>query len=123
MIAANPLDWYSFCRLERVKVRPIDCERDQSWNRSSLTRLLTWNIGDSICIGPHIEVFVLDAGRGRVKLGFAGPRSIPIRRGELADPGTLPEHESAAVMRPLSGAQTRERRTASAPLRGFRVVA
>jgi carbon storage regulator CsrA len=42
--------------------------------------------GEKIRVGSDIELVVLGLARGRVKLGFAGPREISIRRGEQADP-------------------------------------
>jgi carbon storage regulator len=39
--------------------------------------------GESILIGPEIEVEILDAGQNRVKLGIVGPRSIQVIRKEV----------------------------------------
>jgi len=39
--------------------------------------------GESILIGPDIEIEVLDAGVNRVKLGIVGPRSTPVTRKEI----------------------------------------
>jgi len=82
--------------------------------------VLTRKPGETVCIGPDVELVVLDAGRGRVKLGFAGPRDVSIRRGELnavASPrvAELPlagRHPAVATMVPNL-----------APLRHFRVAA
>ena len=81
--------------------------------------VLTRKIGESISIGSHIDVVVLDAGRGRVKLGFSGPREIPILRGELADSAKLEEAKEGAVVR----ASAEHNVSGCAPLRAFRVVA
>jgi len=45
--------------------------------------VLTRKVGESVWIGSNLEVVLLDAGPGRIKLGFSGPREISIRRGEL----------------------------------------
>lgn len=39
--------------------------------------------GESILIGPDIEIEVLDAGFNRVKLGIVGPRSVQVVRKEV----------------------------------------
>jgi carbon storage regulator len=39
--------------------------------------------GESILIGPDIEVEILDAGVNRVKLGIVGPRSVHVIRKEV----------------------------------------
>jgi carbon storage regulator len=46
--------------------------------------VLSRKSGERIWIGPEIELTVLDIHGGRVKLGFAGPPEVPIRRQELA---------------------------------------
>lgn len=87
--------------------------------------VLTRKVGETICIGPDIQLTVLDAGRGRVKLGFAGPRSISIRRAELTEAGQPSDEQLSAVMRKPSAPGSPEPRTAAVypPLREFRVVA
>jgi carbon storage regulator len=40
-------------------------------------------LGESILIGPDIEIEVLDAGANRVKLGIVGPRSVQVVRKEV----------------------------------------
>lgn len=76
--------------------------------------VLTRKPGETICIGPDIELVVLDAGRGRVKLGFAGPRNIPIRRGELGAEVSTPSIENSHIVnRPTSSVP------GYAPLRSF----
>ena len=57
--------------------------------------VLTRKIGETVCIGPNVEVVVLEARRGRVRLGFSGPRDVSIRRGELADVLQIPKRELA----------------------------
>jgi carbon storage regulator len=87
--------------------------------------VLTRKPGETVCIGTDIELVVLDAGRGRVKLGFAGPRNVPIRRGELDAAGseTADRREPCAsanesrIPRLLSAVPT------AAPLHSFRVAA
>jgi carbon storage regulator len=39
--------------------------------------------GESILIGPDIEIEVLESGTNRVKLGIVGPRSIQVMRKEV----------------------------------------
>jgi len=39
--------------------------------------------GEGIWIAPGIQVTVVAIQRGRVRLGFSGPREIPIHRGEV----------------------------------------
>ena len=39
--------------------------------------------GESILIGPDIEIEILDAGLNRVKLGISGPRSVQVIRKEI----------------------------------------
>jgi carbon storage regulator len=39
--------------------------------------------GESILIGPDIEIEILDAGVNRVKLGIVGPRSVQVIRKEV----------------------------------------
>ena len=39
--------------------------------------------GESILIGPDIEIQILDAGLNRVKLGIQGPRSVQVIRKEV----------------------------------------
>jgi carbon storage regulator len=86
--------------------------------------VLTRKLGESICIGSDVQVVVLDAGRGRVKLGFTGPRQVSIRRGELAENAKSSEEILPAVMRQLPGAESLEPHSGPAypPLREFRVV-
>ena len=41
--------------------------------------------GESIRIGSDIDVIILGVSRGRVRLGFAGSRDVPVRRAELLE--------------------------------------
>lgn len=45
--------------------------------------VLSRKSGERIQIGSEIELTVLGIHKGRVKLGFAGPPEVPIRRDEL----------------------------------------
>jgi carbon storage regulator len=82
--------------------------------------VLTRKPGETVCIGSEIELVVLDAGRGRVKLGFAGPRDVSIRRGELNAVAPTGEVELARVPhQPAIAAVI----SGTAPLRQFRVAA
>ena len=46
--------------------------------------VLSRKIGETILIGD-VELVVVDVKGSRVKLGFSGPRDVPIQRGELND--------------------------------------
>ena len=82
--------------------------------------VLTRKPGETVCIGSDIELVVLDAGRGRVKLGFAGPRDVSIRRGELNAVAT----PRAANLSPATRlAPVAVMVSELAPLRQFRVAA
>jgi carbon storage regulator len=87
--------------------------------------VLTRKLGESICIGQNLEVVILDAGRGRVKLGFNGPRDVSIRRGELANPGkTIEESQSVATPLPSVRQDPLPKVVPQhAPLRAFRPLA
>ncbi len=39
--------------------------------------------GERVLVGDNIEVVVLEVDGGRVKLGFAAPRYVPICRAEI----------------------------------------
>mgnify|MGYP000430466860 CR=1 FL=1 len=39
--------------------------------------------GERVCIGEDVQVTVLEIRGNRVKLGFSGPASVPIHRGEV----------------------------------------
>ncbi len=45
--------------------------------------------GERIVIGDEIEVVVLEIRGDRIKLGFEGPKEIPIHRKELHDKMTM----------------------------------
>ena len=50
--------------------------------------------GQSILIGPDVEVRVLEVSPARVVLGIAAPRSVPVLRNEIRD--TLEQNRQAA---------------------------
>lgn len=83
--------------------------------------VLSRKIGETIRIGAEIDLVVLDVSRGRVKLGFAGPRNVEVRRGEL-DGSKLPAALPAGLPRPVSGIVGEADQPAMAPLRAFRKV-
>ncbi len=56
--------------------------------------VLTRKTGETIRVGAEIEVVVLEVTRGKVKLGFAGPRNIPIRRGKASPLSTQPDRSA-----------------------------
>lgn len=39
--------------------------------------------GESVQVGPDVEVFVVEVKGSQVRLGFRCPRQVPIRRTEL----------------------------------------
>lgn len=81
--------------------------------------VLSRKIGETIRIGGEIELVVLDVSRGRVKLGFAGPRDVQVRRGELADESRQPATEGVAADA-AGGVRAVAAIPASPPLRYFR---
>jgi carbon storage regulator len=46
--------------------------------------VLSRKVGEAIRIGDDIEVVVLGAHNGRVKIGISAPRHVDVFRGELA---------------------------------------
>ena len=81
--------------------------------------VLSRKIGETIRIGEEIDLVVLDVSRGRVKLGFAGPRNVQVRRGELSDAPRTEEHAGAAAV----PARVCADGSAGPPLRSFRQAA
>ncbi len=51
--------------------------------------VLTRKSGESVYIGRGIEVTVLAVQGGRVKLGFAAPPEVSIRREEIPRPSVI----------------------------------
>ncbi len=47
--------------------------------------ILSRRCGESIIIGDDIEVFVVDIGDGKVRLGVAGPAWVPVHQRERYD--------------------------------------
>lgn len=45
--------------------------------------VLSRKMGEQICIGSGIQIKVLAIEKGRVRLGLAAPRELPIYRQEL----------------------------------------
>jgi carbon storage regulator len=45
--------------------------------------VLSRKSGERVLVGEDIEVVVLEAEKGRVKLGFIAPRCLPIVRAEI----------------------------------------
>jgi len=81
--------------------------------------VLSRKIGETIRIGEEIDLVVLDVSRGRVKLGFAGPRNVQVRRGELSDAPRTEENAGASAVPPRVCAES----SAGPPLRSFRQAA
>jgi len=85
--------------------------------------VLSRKIGETIRIGDGLELVVLDVHRGRVKLGFAGPRDISIRRGEHIPPENEPERgmQAAEAVGSCSYAND-SMESVRAPLRSYRIA-
>lgn len=47
--------------------------------------VLTRNIGEKLIINGNIEVMIVDAGGGSVRLGIEAPKDVHIVREELLD--------------------------------------
>jgi carbon storage regulator len=46
--------------------------------------ILTRNIGDSLMIGDHIKLTVLESHRGQqIRVGIDAPRDVPVHREEV----------------------------------------
>jgi carbon storage regulator len=50
--------------------------------------VLSRKVGERILIGDNVVVQVLEAGRGRVRLGISAPSGVTIRREELLLPAS-----------------------------------
>jgi carbon storage regulator len=46
--------------------------------------VLTRRGGEEIKIGTHVTVLVVKIGRGKVRLGVAAPKEVPVHRAEIA---------------------------------------
>src|SRR5262245_7129301 len=77
--------------------------------------VLSRKTGETVTIGEGVDLVILEINRGRVKLGFAGPRHVAIRRGELG--GTHAVEASASEWNKPS-----EDPSPVAPLRAFRIA-
>jgi len=84
--------------------------------------VLSRKIGETIRIGAGLELVVLDVHRGRVKLGFAGPRDISIRRGEHIPPESQPEREIHADPDSACSCANDTMGSGRAPLRSYRIA-
>jgi carbon storage regulator len=84
--------------------------------------VLSRKIGETIRIGDGLELVVLDVHRGRVKLGFAGPRDISIRRGEHVPPESEPERGMQAGAVAACSYADDSMESVRAPLRSYRMA-
>lgn len=57
--------------------------------------VLTRKLREQIVIGRSVTVTVLEIRSDRIRLGFEGPREVPILRGEVAQ--RMAEEEAAAA--------------------------
>jgi carbon storage regulator len=81
--------------------------------------VLTRKLGESVCVGQDVEVFVVGVSRGRVKLGFRAPSDVAIQRAEVADHIAVAENVEPirhAVLSLREGGRTQ----GGSPLREFR---
>ena len=53
--------------------------------------VLTRKLGEAVCIGQDVEIYVVGVSRGRVKLGFRAPRDVPVQRSEVAERIAVPQ--------------------------------
>ena len=49
--------------------------------------------GEEIKIGRHVTILVVSISRGKVKLGIAAPKEIPVHRAEIAERVSIEEAE------------------------------
>ena len=84
--------------------------------------VLSRKIGETIRIGEGLELVVLDVHRGRVKLGFAGPRDISIRRGEHVSQENEPAREIQADAVGTCSYANDSVESVRAPLRSYRIA-
>jgi len=90
--------------------------------------VLSRKIGETIRVGSELELVVLSVNRGRVKLGFAGPRDVRIRRGEFDDDAGKPAESRVPNEAAVAAEQTAccgvaaSSAPALAPLRAFRMA-
>jgi len=47
--------------------------------------ILTRKIGETIIIGDHVEVKVVDVRGNRVRLGISAPKDVPVHRSEVLE--------------------------------------
>ena len=68
--------------------------------------ILSRRCGQSIMIGDEVEVFVIDIGDDKVRLGVTGPGCVPIHKRERY-PHPLQEPSELAVSHHLSNSSSR----------------
>lgn len=68
--------------------------------------VLTRKEGESITIGTNIEVIVLRATDGRLRLGIVAPKDVPVFRTELLDKGI--SHAASKVQADLEADAKRQ---------------
>lgn len=89
--------------------------------------VLSRKIGETIRVGSDLELVVLSVNRGRVKLGFAGSRDVPIRRGEFTADSLIPTNSHLPTGSPIvteqacCGVTAGSTGPALAPLRAYRM--
>jgi carbon storage regulator len=84
--------------------------------------VLTRKLGEAVCIGKEVEVFVLGVSRGRVKLGFRAPRNVAVQRPEAASRAATTAAESHASPA-VPARRNRDEFALTPPLRQFREMA
>lgn len=65
--------------------------------------------GEIIRIGDDLELIILSVSEGRVKIGFAGPKEIKVRRGEIVGPDgkDLPRESRKPKLKGISDASAK----------------
>ena len=84
--------------------------------------VLSRKTGETVTIGDDVNLVILEVCRGRVKLGFAGPRRVAIRRGELGEGSDSTESHATDASSVSEWNKPSEEPTAVAPLRAFRMA-
>jgi carbon storage regulator len=56
--------------------------------------VVTRRDGESVRIGPDIEVKVWHSPEGQIRVGITAPRDLPIARKELGEPSHLKREET-----------------------------
>lgn len=83
--------------------------------------VLTRKLGEAVCIGRDVEVFVVGVSRGKVKLGFRAPRDVSVQRAEIASPA-VPAAQSTTPENAVLVRSNRDQFSLAPPLRFLRIA-